>query len=184
MPGLPFAHCCSLSTVKTFLRFASQIFFCYREEDIHFLTIELHLYNQHYDLVFLKVTVLARASPGTLGPHFWAPKIRKYVVDLLLLLKSVWSCSLLSCRVLFCSVVFLCSRTVFPTSSADDYVEMLYWVVSSIKRWSWSYGLVHIYRYVWPEFDNVCNWKMRWLLFKKSCCFCWNNSCWSVCFCR
>ena len=58
MPGLPFAHCCSFSTVITFLRFAPQIFFCYREKVIHFLTIELYLYNQHYDLVF-KVTVFS-----------------------------------------------------------------------------------------------------------------------------
>ena len=42
MPGLPFAHCCSFSTAITFLRFASQIFFCYREKVIHFLTIELY----------------------------------------------------------------------------------------------------------------------------------------------
>ena len=49
MSGLPFAHCCSLSTVKTFVRFASQIFFCYHEK----------VYNQHYDLVFLKVTVFS-----------------------------------------------------------------------------------------------------------------------------
>ena len=58
MPGLPFAHCCFFSTVITFLRFASQIFFCYREKVIHILTIELYLYNQHYDLVF-KVTVFS-----------------------------------------------------------------------------------------------------------------------------
>ena len=64
MPGLPFAHYCSFSTVITFLRFASQIFFCYREKVIHFLTIELYLYNHYYDLVF-KVKFLARTSPGT-----------------------------------------------------------------------------------------------------------------------
>ena len=61
---------------------------------------------------------------------------------------------------------------------------MLYWVVYSIKRWTWSQGLIHIYKYVWPDFDYVCYWRMRWLLFDKCCCFCWSNSCWSVCFCR
>ena len=101
MPGLPFAHCCSLSTVETFVRFPSQIFFCYREKIIQFLTIELHLYNQHYDLVFLMLQFLARASLGTLGPRFWAPKVRKFAVDLLLLnsLFVVSSCSPLLCCV-------------------------------------------------------------------------------------
>ena len=65
MLGLPFAHCCSLSTVKIFVRFASQIFFRYHEKVIHFLTIELQLYNQTCDLVLLMLQFLARASPGT-----------------------------------------------------------------------------------------------------------------------
>ena len=52
MPGVPFTHGCSLATVETFVRLASQIFFCCREKAIHFLTIELHLCNQHHDLVF------------------------------------------------------------------------------------------------------------------------------------
>ena len=81
----------------------------------------------------------------------------------------------------FALLCLLCSRTVFLTSAAEDYVEMLYWVVSSIKRWSWSYGLVQIYKYVWTDFDDVYCWRMCWLLFEKCCCFCWSNSCWSVC---
>ena len=98
------AHCCSLSIVKTLVRFASQIFFCYRDKVINFLTIELHLYNQPNNLVFLMLQFLARASPEfSLGPHFWAPKIRKFAVDLLLL-KTVRSRSLCH-SVLFCSVV-------------------------------------------------------------------------------
>ena len=52
MPGLLFAHSYALPTVETFVRFASQIVFCYLENVIHFLTIALHLYNQHYDFKF------------------------------------------------------------------------------------------------------------------------------------
>ena len=107
MPGLPFAHCCSLSTVKTFVRFASQIFFCYREKVIHLLTIELHLYNQHYDLVF-KVTVFSTCFFWYTGPPFLGTKNQKVcgrsvvVVEVCLkLLFLVSSCFLLLCCV-FC----------------------------------------------------------------------------------
>ena len=47
-------------------------------------------------------------------------------------------------------------------------LQMLYWVVSSIKRWYWSYGPVHLYKYVSSDFDNVCCWWMCWLLFKNA----------------
>ena len=109
MPGLPFAHCCSLSTVKTFVRFASQIFFCYREKVIHFLTIELHLYNQHYDLVFKVTVFFSTCLSWYTGPPFLGTKNRKVcsrsvVVEVCLkLLFVVSSCSLLLCCV-FCLV--------------------------------------------------------------------------------
>ena len=121
MPWLPFANCCSVSTVKIFVRFASQIFFCYREKVINFLAIELHLCNQHYDLVFLKVTgfctcLLVNSAPflGTKNQNV----CRRSVVVV------VWSCSLSSHRVLFCSVVsFGVAELYILTSAADDSVE-------------------------------------------------------------
>ena len=54
-------------------------------------------------------------------------------------------------------------------------LKMLFWAASSIKRWSWSYGLGHIYMYVWTNFDDVCCWRMCWLLIENCCCF-WSNS--------
>ena len=108
-------------------------------------------------------------------------------------LKSAWCCCCWSlfevalCRLVVFSfglLCLLCSRILFLTSAADHYVQAFYWVVSSLKRWSWSFGLVHIYKYLWADFDYVCYWRMRWLLFKKCCCFCWNNSSSSICFCR
>ena len=86
MPGLPFAHCCSLSTVKTFVRFASQIFFCYREKVIHFLTIELHLYNQHYDLVF-KVTVFSTCLSWYKWQYFFEIRDQTVIIFIFSILK-------------------------------------------------------------------------------------------------
>ena len=132
MPGLPFAHCCFFSTVITFLRFASQIFFCYREKVIHFLTTELYLYNQHYDLVF-KVTVFSTCLSLYTGPQFLGTKNQKVccrsvvVVEVCLkLLFVVSSCSLLLCCV-FCvaelyfllMIMLKCCIEFCPQSNAD-----------------------------------------------------------------
>ena len=88
---------------------------------------------------FLKLQFKARASPGTLGAHFWAPKIRKFVVNLLLL-KSAWSRSLSSRRGLFCSVVsfgagelysffscwWICSNVVLSNVLIKTLIVMLW----------------------------------------------------------
>ena len=102
MPGLPFAHCCSSSTVKIFVRIASQIFFCYSEKVIYFLTIEINLYNQHYDLVFLSTCPSWYIGPPFLGTKNQKVCSRSVVVVVEVCLKLLFvvsSCSLLLCCV-------------------------------------------------------------------------------------
>ena len=121
MPGLLFPTVVPCQQLKLSWNLLHNCF-CYREKVIHFLAIELHLYIQHYDLVFLEFTVLSTCLSWYTRPQFLGMKNQKVCsrsVAVEFCLKSLFVV-LPPSRLLGC--FFDIAETEIPASAADDSV--------------------------------------------------------------
>ena len=135
------ARCCSLATVETIVRFASQIFFCYREEVNHFWALNyisiINIMTWCFKITVFSTCLLVHSAP-LFDYQNQKCFCRSVVIEVRLkLLFVVLSCSLLSV------VAFDLAELYIHASTAVDSVEnVLSCVLNKIlvlKLWSSPY---------------------------------------------